>query len=169
MDELDALSGAGEDHLVLADHVASAQGGKSDIARAAGTDVALAHAHAVILERDGPARSRGLAEEGCAGGGVALMAVMQLEDLDVEIRAERLATLLVSPASRLTPRLILPALTIARGGRRLRSWPGPRQRARSCRTDDARLRGDAGKATVAFGVVKSSTPCTSAKTGVDRR
>src|SRR6185436_10470888 len=66
MDELDALAGAGEDHLVLADHIAAAQGGKSDIARATGADVALTHAHAVILERDRPAGSRGLAEKkGC--------------------------------------------------------------------------------------------------------
>ena len=37
--------------------------GEPDIARATGADVALAHAHAVILERDGAAGSCCLAEK----------------------------------------------------------------------------------------------------------
>ena len=37
MGQFDALAGAGEDYPVLAHHVAAAQGGKADIALAAGT------------------------------------------------------------------------------------------------------------------------------------
>ena len=43
MDELYALACAGEDHLVLADHVAAAQNRKPNVALAAGTDIAVAN------------------------------------------------------------------------------------------------------------------------------
>ena len=55
MDELDALAGAGENHPVLADHVAAAQRRKADIALAARSDIAVADADAVVLQRDGAA------------------------------------------------------------------------------------------------------------------
>ena len=42
MGQLDALAGAGEDHPVLADHVAAAESGKADIAVAARPDIAVA-------------------------------------------------------------------------------------------------------------------------------
>ena len=63
MGKLDALAGAGENHLVLADHVAAAQGGKADVAFAARADVAVAGAGAVVLQRNAAARGGGLAEK----------------------------------------------------------------------------------------------------------
>ena len=57
------------------------------------------------------------------------------------------ATLLVSPASRLTPRLILPALTIAawRAAASILAWSLGGEPGRADDVDDARLRGEAGK------------------------
>jgi hypothetical protein len=52
MDKLNALTRAGENHPMLADHVATAQNRKADIAGAAGPDIAVAGADAVILERN---------------------------------------------------------------------------------------------------------------------
>ena len=65
--------------------------GKADIALAARADIAVADPHAALLERDGAARAAASAEQkGRAGGRVALVAVMHLEDLDIEFGAERL-------------------------------------------------------------------------------
>jgi hypothetical protein len=50
MGKLDALAGAGENHLVLADHVAAAQGGKADVAFAARADVAVTGAGSVVFQ-----------------------------------------------------------------------------------------------------------------------
>src|SRR4029079_6922806 len=90
MRKLDALAGAGKDHAVLADHVAAAQRGKADIALAPWTDIAVAHLDAALLQRHLAASRRRAAEhERGARGGVALMAVMHLQDLDIEFRAKR--------------------------------------------------------------------------------
>ena len=109
--------------------------GKADIALAAGADIAVAHAHAVVLERDGPAGSRGLAEKkGRAGGGVALVAVMQLEDLDVEIGAERLGDPIGEPSEQIDAKAHIAGLDdcrVAGGGFDLGLVARPR--TRSCR------------------------------------
>src|SRR3974390_3345588 len=87
MDKLGALAGGSENHLVLADHVAAAQDGEADIALAAWADIAIADADAVVLQRNATACRGGFAEqERGAGGCVALVAVVQLKDLDVELR-----------------------------------------------------------------------------------
>ena len=43
-------AGPGEDHAMLADHVAAAQRGKADIPFAARPDIAVAGAHAALVE-----------------------------------------------------------------------------------------------------------------------
>ena len=91
MGKLDALAGAGEDHPVLADHVAAAERRKADIALAPRADIAVAGPHAALGKRDASRLGRGAAEQKRgARRRVALVAVMHLEDLDVEFGAERL-------------------------------------------------------------------------------
>ena len=75
---------------MLADHVAAAHDGKADIAFAPGADIAVAAPDAVGGKREVAAAGGSLAEnQGRAGGRVALVAVMQLDDLDIEVRPER--------------------------------------------------------------------------------
>ena len=52
MGKLDALAGAGEDHPMLADHVAAAERRKADIALAPRSGLAVADMHAALGERN---------------------------------------------------------------------------------------------------------------------
>ena len=79
---------------MLADDAAAAQGGKADVAAPALAGVAVAHAHARVVEIDAAAVGGGLAQhQRRARGGVDLVAVVHLEDLDVEVGIERLGDL----------------------------------------------------------------------------
>ena len=90
MGQLDALVRAGEDHAVLARDVAAAQRREADVARFARAGVAVAPALALLLEVDLAALCGGLAEQQRgAGGRIDLLVVMHLDDLDVELVAER--------------------------------------------------------------------------------
>src|SRR4029078_2878601 len=92
MGELDTLARNGEDHPMLADDVAAAQRGKADIALPSWTDVTVARAYALSPKRHVPAaRGGGTEHERGARTRVTLMAVVHLQDLDVELRAERLS------------------------------------------------------------------------------
>ena len=92
--ELDPLAVRCEDHGVLADDAAAAQGGKADVAAPARAGVAVAHAHADVVELDAAALGGGLAEhQRRAGRGIDLVPVVHLEDLDVEVGVERFGDL----------------------------------------------------------------------------
>src|SRR5581483_11847463 len=89
MRELDALARAGEDDRVLADDVAAAQRREADRARRPLAGDAFARVDRVIGEAHAGARGGRLAElERRARRRVDLVAVMHLDDLDVERRAE---------------------------------------------------------------------------------
>src|SRR5262245_748511 len=91
MGKLDALAGAGEDNPVLADHVAAAERGKADIAFAPRPDIAVAGSHAALLKRDAPRLGHGAAEQKRGSRWrIALVAMMHLQDLDIEFGPERL-------------------------------------------------------------------------------
>ena len=75
---------------MLADHGAAAKGRKADIAGIARAGMPVAAAHGAILQGDLAAFRRRLAEEERgAGGRIHLHAVVHLQDLDVEVFAER--------------------------------------------------------------------------------
>ena len=83
------LAGAGEDHLVLADHVAAAQAGEADGALGPRAGDAVAAALGGVGEVDPPPRRRRLAEhQRGARGRVDLAAVVHLDDLDVVVGPE---------------------------------------------------------------------------------
>ena len=89
MGELDPLALAGEDHRMVADHRAAAQRCEADGAAGPRAGDAVAAAHGSLVEGDAPPLRRGAAEkERGAGGGVDLVAMMHLDDLDVVVRAE---------------------------------------------------------------------------------
>src|SRR5262245_53213394 len=90
MGKLDALAGAGEDHPVLADHVAAAERGKADIAFAPRPDIAVASPHAALVKGDAPRLGQGAAEQKRRPRRrIALVAMMHLQDLDIEFGPER--------------------------------------------------------------------------------
>src|SRR5215470_2595112 len=62
MGQLDTFAGTGEDHLVLAHNVPAAQDRKADVALTAGSDIAIAGAGTVILERNPAPRGSRLPE-----------------------------------------------------------------------------------------------------------
>src|SRR5262245_28922555 len=91
MGKLDALAGAGEDHPMLADHVAAAERGKPDIAFAPRPDIAVAGPHAALVKGDAPRLGHGAAEQKRRPRRrIALVAMMHLQDLDIEFGPERL-------------------------------------------------------------------------------
>ena len=91
MSKLDPLAGTGEDHPVLADHVAAAERSKADIALAPRTDIAVAGAYAVLGKRHLASLGGGGTEhQRRARRRVTLVTVVHLEDLDVEFGPERL-------------------------------------------------------------------------------
>src|SRR5262245_49748997 len=67
--QLDTLAVRGEDHGVLTDDVAAAQGREADIATLARPRMAVARAHAVLPERDLAPRGRRLAQHQRGAGG----------------------------------------------------------------------------------------------------
>ena len=111
------------------------------------------------------ARSRGLAEKGCAGGRRAYGGDAARGSRCRNQGRARLGDPIGEPSEQIDPKAHIACLddcSVAGGGFDLGLVLG-REPGRADDVDDARLRGDAGKATMAaFGVVKSSTPCTSA-------
>ena len=89
MGKLDPLARPGENHPMLANHVAAAERREADIAFAPRPDIAVAGPHAALGKRDASRLGRGLAEqERSARRRIALVAVVHLQNLDVELRAE---------------------------------------------------------------------------------
>ena len=88
--------------------------GKTDVAGIASASLAVAHPNRVLRRDRCHASAAALPEQQRgAGRRVDLLVVMHFEDFDVEIIIQCLgAALGVSAASRFTPRLILPDLTI---------------------------------------------------------
>ena len=90
MHKLDALCRPGEDHTVVADYRAATQRGKADIAGAAHAGVAVTRTHRALLEVDTAALRRRAPEHECGSrGGVDLLVVVHLEDLDIEVFPKR--------------------------------------------------------------------------------
>ena len=91
MGELDQLAVGGKDHGVLANDAAAAQGSKADVAAPALAGVTIADPHAGIVQLDAAALGGRLAQhQGRSGRRVDLVAMMHLENLDVEVGIEGL-------------------------------------------------------------------------------
>ena len=89
MGDLDALAGAREQHRVLADDVAAADGGEADGAPVALARVPLAAVDGALAEVAAEGLGDDLAQpQGSARGGVDLVAVVRLDDLDVAVVAQ---------------------------------------------------------------------------------
>ena len=170
MGKLDALAGAGEDHPVLADHVAAARARQSRYRpRGAGRYRRRGCVTPRSLQRDLAAFGGGLAEhQRGAGRRVALVAVVHLQDLDIEFRAERCGDLRGEHGEQIDAEAHIAGLDdggMTGGGLDL-GLVGGREAGRADDMDDARLRRQRGERDRrACGEVKSSTPSTSAKTG----
>src|SRR5690606_30929907 len=81
---------AGEDHRVVTDNGAAPQRRKADVAPPARPGVAVPRSYARCLEIDAASLGRcGTEHQSRARRGVHLLAVMHLDDLDVEVRVER--------------------------------------------------------------------------------
>src|SRR5690242_5934317 len=121
MGELDPLARTGEDHPMLADDVAAAQRREADIALPSWTNVTVARAYALVPKRHVPAsRGGGTEHERRARRRVTLVAVVHLQDLDVELRAERLCHALGEKREQVDAKTHIPGLDDGRmTGRRL--------------------------------------------------
>ena len=86
MADLDLLAVAGKEHRVVAHDIAAADGGKADAAGLARTGVALAGEDADLGQRLAQLPGDGLADgQGRPRGGIHLVAVVGLDDLDVGV------------------------------------------------------------------------------------
>ena len=84
--DLDLLAVAGKEHRVIAHDIAATDGGKADAAGLARAGVALAGENADFGQRLAQLPGDGLADgECCARGGIYLVAVVGLDDLDVGV------------------------------------------------------------------------------------
>src|SRR5262249_34428318 len=91
MGKLDPLAGTSENHSGLANHVAAPQRRKTDIALPPRPHVAVPGAHALFPKQDIPPLGGGRPKhERGARWRVTLVAVMHLEDLDVELGPQSL-------------------------------------------------------------------------------
>src|SRR5271155_1993710 len=82
--EFEHLAGTGEEHAMLAHHLATAQGRKADGARWPDADLSVAAAHLNLRQFPAASSRRGMAQrQRCAGGRIDFQAMMHLEDLDV--------------------------------------------------------------------------------------
>src|SRR5271163_4428915 len=86
MDKFETFGGAGEDHMMIADRIAAAQRGETDIAPAARAGYAVPGALLDLFELHPAARRRGSAErERGSRGGVDLAAMVHFHDFDVPV------------------------------------------------------------------------------------
>ena len=135
-------------HGVLADHRAAAQRREADVAALARAGMAVADADRVLGEVDAAALRRGAAEEQRrARRRIDLVAVMHLDDLDVEIGVERLRRLADEDGEEVDAEAHVAGLDDRRMARRrgdLRLVVGG-QAGRADDMDDARLRGELGE------------------------
>ena len=95
MGQDDLLAFRREDDRVLAGDVAAAQGGKADLTARPGPDLALARLAGNCIEADAATLGGSLAQhQRGAGGGIHLVAVVHLDDLDVVVGIEGAGDLL---------------------------------------------------------------------------
>src|SRR4051812_14116932 len=93
MTEQDALAAADEVDGVVSDHIAQAQRVHADLAGAAGAGLAAAPMDEVGAGATGGGEDGIGDAEGGPGWRIDLLVVVRLDDLDVEIRPERLRQL----------------------------------------------------------------------------
>jgi hypothetical protein len=102
-----------KDDGMFADDRAAAQRGKTDGAGNAHAGMAVAHAHGMFSKIDLPAPGSRFTEQQCrARRRIDLVLVVHFEDFDVPAPARARAPPARQHARRLTPRLILPDLTM---------------------------------------------------------
>ena len=90
MGEGDRLALAGEEHGMVTGDRAAAKRREADRPARPCAGMAVAHAHGMVGERNvAPLGGRLPEQQGRAGRRVDLVAMMHLEDLDIEIRIER--------------------------------------------------------------------------------
>ena len=133
---------------VLADHRAAAQRREADVAALARAGMAVADPDRMVGEVDAAAFRRRLAEQQRrARRRVDLVAVVHLEDLDVEIGVERLRRLAHQGGEQIDAEAHIAGLDddrMARGGLELLLVVG-REAGGADDMDDARLRGEFGE------------------------
>ena len=86
MAEYDALARSRKNHVMFSHHIATANGGKANIAALPRTGDAVAAPVGNLIERNtAPGGGRLAQHESGTRGGVDLLVVMRLDDLDIEI------------------------------------------------------------------------------------
>src|SRR5699024_9776318 len=84
--DLDSLTVGGEGHRMVADNIAGAHGGEADSVPLAGPGLALTTVHRHLLEVATEGAGHHFAHaESRAGGGIDLVAMMGLVDLDIHV------------------------------------------------------------------------------------